>query len=192
MRRILINFVVEQTGYPAEIVEMNADLEADLGIDSIKKAQLFGELREYFEITPTEDLTLDDFATLRDVMSFLQGTHPKAKSATEAVVNSAPTSSTPGLDDHGNGKPGDANSILQAVSQILKERNMADAVKANLTGNTRLIDDVGLDSVGMLDLITAVEKQFNITISLEDLEIESLNRSGTFADLVARKLAEKT
>ena len=194
LESFLINFVVEQTGYPAEIVEMDADLEADLGIDSIKKAQLFGELREFFEITPTEDLTLDDFATLRDVMSFLQGTHPKSKSATEAVVSSAPTSSTPGLDDHGNGKPkpGDANSILQAVSQILKERNMADTVKANLTGNTRLIDDVGLDSVGMLDLITAVEKQFNITINLEDLEIESLNRSGTFADLVARKLAEKT
>ena len=41
----LINFVVEQTGYPTEVVELDADLEADLGIDSIKKAQLFGELR---------------------------------------------------------------------------------------------------------------------------------------------------
>ncbi len=51
---------------------MDADLEADLGIDSIKKAQLFGELREYFDITLTEDLTLDDFSTLRDVMKFLQ------------------------------------------------------------------------------------------------------------------------
>ena len=41
----LINFVVEQTGYPPEVVELDADLEADLGIDSIKKAQLFGELQ---------------------------------------------------------------------------------------------------------------------------------------------------
>ncbi len=39
-----INFVIEQTGYPPEIVRLDADLEADLGIDSIKKAQLFGEL----------------------------------------------------------------------------------------------------------------------------------------------------
>ena len=36
-----VNFVVEQTGYPAEMVELEADLEADLGIDSIKKAQLW-------------------------------------------------------------------------------------------------------------------------------------------------------
>jgi len=40
----LIDFVVEQTGYPREIVELDADLEADLGIDSIRKAQLFGEI----------------------------------------------------------------------------------------------------------------------------------------------------
>ena len=44
LEKFLINFVVEQTGYPPEIVELDADLEADLGIDSIKKAQLFGEL----------------------------------------------------------------------------------------------------------------------------------------------------
>ena len=35
-----IDFVIEQTGYPREIVELDADLEADLGIDSIRKAQL--------------------------------------------------------------------------------------------------------------------------------------------------------
>ncbi len=43
--------MVEQTGYPAEVVDLDADLEADLGIDSIKKAQLFGELQEYFDIS---------------------------------------------------------------------------------------------------------------------------------------------
>ena len=45
----------------------------DLGIDSIKKAQLFGELSEYFEVQVTEELSLDDFPTLRHVMNFLAG-----------------------------------------------------------------------------------------------------------------------
>ena len=71
LEKFLINFVVEQTGYPPEVVELDADLEADLGIDSIKKAQLFGELPEYFDVTPTENLTLDDFPTLRHVLNFL-------------------------------------------------------------------------------------------------------------------------
>ena len=191
----LINFVVEQTGYPPEIVELDADLEADLGVDSIKKAQLFGELREYFEfdVTPTESLALDDFSTLRDVMIFLQGAHPQSKSATDASVPPAPTSSSINSTAHRNGKPvsTDERSILKTLSRIIMERSMANDVKASLTSTTRLIDDLGLDSVGMLDLISAVEQHYAISISLEDLEIESLNNSGAFASLIGRKLAEK-
>ena len=71
LEKFLINFVVEQTGYPPEVVELDADLEADLGIDSIKKAQLFGELAEYFDVQPDENMTLDDFPTLRHVVNFL-------------------------------------------------------------------------------------------------------------------------
>ncbi|MBQ3350574.1 MAG: hypothetical protein IJG38_09265 [Thermoguttaceae bacterium] len=63
----LINFVVEQTGYPEEMVEMDIDLEGELGIDSIKKAQLFGELSEKYELVPLGDMSLDDFKTLRDI-----------------------------------------------------------------------------------------------------------------------------
>ena len=49
---VLVSFVVEHTGYPPEIVELDADLEADLGIDSIKKAQMFGEIGEQFVVVP--------------------------------------------------------------------------------------------------------------------------------------------
>jgi acyl carrier protein len=69
--KFLVDFVVEHTGYPPEIVELDADLEADLGIDSIKKAQLFGELGEYFDVRPSEDLSLDSFPTLRHVLNYL-------------------------------------------------------------------------------------------------------------------------
>jgi acyl transferase domain-containing protein/NAD(P)-dependent dehydrogenase (short-subunit alcohol dehydrogenase family) len=84
LEKFLIHFVVEHTGYPEEVVELDADLEADLGIDSIKKAQLFGELREYFDITPDANLTLDDFPTLRHVLSYLRGDAPDGTTTTVA------------------------------------------------------------------------------------------------------------
>jgi acyl carrier protein len=71
LKSFLIGFVVEQTGYPEEIVELDADLEGDLGIDSIKKAQLFGELNERFEVKVQDNMSLDDFPTLRHVMDYL-------------------------------------------------------------------------------------------------------------------------
>jgi acyl carrier protein len=67
----LINFVIDQTGYPPEVVDLDVDLESDLGIDSIKKAQLFGEIGQYFDIKPNENLTLDQFPTLKSVKDFL-------------------------------------------------------------------------------------------------------------------------
>ena len=79
----MINFVVEQTGYPPEVVELDVDLEADLGIDSIKKAQLFGELAEYFDVQPTENMTLDDFPTLRHVVELPGRKRLKKKLNTE-------------------------------------------------------------------------------------------------------------
>ncbi len=97
LEKFLINFVVEQTGYPPEVVELDADLEADLGIDSIKKAQLFGELAEYFDVQPTENMTLDDFPTLRHVMNFLAGAPTKGPTAAAptAPVAAAPTFTQP-------------------------------------------------------------------------------------------------
>ncbi len=78
LESFLVQFVIDQTGYPPEIVRLDADLEADLGIDSIKKAQLFGELGEYFDVTPSDDLRLDQFPTLRHVLDFLKGVPGKA------------------------------------------------------------------------------------------------------------------
>ena len=91
LEKFLINFVVEQTGYPPEVVELDADLEADLGIDSIKKAQLFGELAEYFDVAPDENMTLDDFPTLRHVLNFLRGAPAKIDLTADAPTAAVPT-----------------------------------------------------------------------------------------------------
>ena len=71
LEKFLVNFVVEQTGYPRDVVQLDADLEADLGIDSIKQAQLFGELREYFELPTTNNSSLMNCRTLGQIVQLL-------------------------------------------------------------------------------------------------------------------------
>ncbi|MFM8537402.1 MAG: beta-ketoacyl synthase N-terminal-like domain-containing protein, partial [Planctomycetaceae bacterium] len=71
LETFLIDFVVEQTGYPREIVELDADLEADLGIDSIRKAQLVGEIGLKYGLTADDDVSLDAFPTLRHLLEYL-------------------------------------------------------------------------------------------------------------------------
>lgn len=75
----LIDFVVEQTGYPSEMIELEWDIEADLGIDSIKKAQLFGELREFFDLESHRQFSLNKFKSLQDIVNLLENTPGKAE-----------------------------------------------------------------------------------------------------------------
>jgi acyl transferase domain-containing protein/acyl carrier protein len=70
---LLIDYVIDQTGYTPDIVDLDADLEADLGLDSIKLAQLIGQMREQFNL---QSLTLESigqnrFRTLRAIREFL-------------------------------------------------------------------------------------------------------------------------
>ena len=60
-----------------------------------------------------------------------------------------------------------------------------------LTGDSRLIDGLGLDSISMLELVTAIEEEFDITIDFEELDIEVLNVARSFAALIGRKIAER-
>jgi acyl transferase domain-containing protein/acyl carrier protein/NAD(P)-dependent dehydrogenase (short-subunit alcohol dehydrogenase family) len=64
------DFIVEHTGYPPEMIELDWDLEADLGIDSIKQVQLFGELRELFEVDP-ERLSAGQVRSIRQIVELL-------------------------------------------------------------------------------------------------------------------------
>jgi acyl transferase domain-containing protein/acyl carrier protein len=71
LETFLIDFVVEQTGYPREIVELDADLEADLGIDSIRKAHLVGEIGLKYGLSADDDVSFDAFPTLRHMLEYL-------------------------------------------------------------------------------------------------------------------------
>ncbi|MFF4227957.1 beta-ketoacyl synthase N-terminal-like domain-containing protein, partial [Streptomyces sp. NPDC001820] len=46
----LLDVVAQKTGYPADMLELDMDIEADLGIDSIKRVEIMGVLQERFAL----------------------------------------------------------------------------------------------------------------------------------------------
>lgn len=71
IEKFLLDYVVDLTGYPREVVQMDWDLEADLGIDSIKRVQLFGELKDLFGMEASEK-ELIQFRTLDEIARFVR------------------------------------------------------------------------------------------------------------------------
>ena len=55
MAKGLLSVVSDKTGYPPEMLELNMDMEADLGIDSIKKVEIMGAMRELYPHMPKAD-----------------------------------------------------------------------------------------------------------------------------------------
>ncbi|MFJ3892416.1 SDR family oxidoreductase [Streptomyces sp. NPDC090083] len=59
--RVVLEIISERTGYPVDMIEPGLDLEADLSIDSIKRAEIAGELAGRLGIGGgTDVVTLDD------------------------------------------------------------------------------------------------------------------------------------
>ena len=85
MRKVLA-IVAEKTGYPPEMLEMDLDLEADLGVDTVKQAEVFAAVREAYGIARQESLKLRDFPTLAHVVKFVYDFRPDLKPAAAAVA----------------------------------------------------------------------------------------------------------
>ncbi len=64
--------VAEMTGYPAELLEPDLDLEADLGVDTVKQAEVFAAVREQYGVERDESLQLRDFPTLNHVAAWVR------------------------------------------------------------------------------------------------------------------------
>ena len=63
--------IAEKTGYPAEMLDVNLDLEADLGVDTVKQAELFAMVRAHYNIPRQDDLRLSEYNTIQKVIDFI-------------------------------------------------------------------------------------------------------------------------
>jgi len=86
----LLDIVSEKTGYPAEMLDLTMDMEADLGIDSIKRVEILGALQDLHPDLP--EFSADALAELRtlgqivDYMAAQTGTDRKKAIATNSLV----------------------------------------------------------------------------------------------------------
>ena len=74
---ILLNIVAEKTGYPNDMLELNMDLEADLGIDSIKRVEILGALQENLPDLQIQADELADRRTLGEILETFSADPPK-------------------------------------------------------------------------------------------------------------------
>ncbi len=169
VKATILAIVADKTGYPSDMLEMDLDLEADLGIDTVKQAETFAAVRAAYDIPRDEKLRLRDFATLGRVVQFVYDHRPdlaraKAQPAepTPAARASAPAPAPPAT------AASDAADAADAADDGVKATILA--IVADKTGypsdmlemDLDLEADLGIDTVKQAETFAAVRAAYDI------------------------------
>jgi NAD(P)-dependent dehydrogenase (short-subunit alcohol dehydrogenase family) len=116
----LLEVIAEKTGYPTEMLELDMALDADLGIDSIKRVEILSALQERLPDAPAvKPEHLGTLHTLRHIAAFLAGADGPASGGREPPVE-APRAITPHQETNGapprpTASPSLDRSVLRTV-----------------------------------------------------------------------------
>ncbi len=154
----VVGIVAEMTGYPPELLDVDLDLEADLGVDTVKQAEVFAAVREKFDIERDDNVALRDFPTLTHVIGWVRdktGIQPTAAPAAAAPAPAAAPVATPATDT----APA-ADEVTDAVVGIVAE--MTGYPPELLDVDLDLEADLGVDTVKQAEVFAAVRDRFGV------------------------------
>ncbi|GAB1133773.1 MAG: hypothetical protein WLagBPW_38340 [Shewanella algae] len=74
VEELMLQVVADKTGYPTEMLELGMDMEADLGIDSIKRVEILGTVQDALPELPQLDAaSLSECRTLGQIIDCFAG-----------------------------------------------------------------------------------------------------------------------
>lgn len=185
----VLSIVAEKTGYPREVIELDMNLEADLGIDSIKRVEILAAVQDRMPGVPSVGAEeLGRLTTLREVVQRLGASDASpAESTTATAVDEVPSAirartATPAetmapLSPPTEAPPGvDWESILFRV--VAEKTGYPVEI---LSREMHLEADLGIDSIKRVEILSALtEEQPELGV----LSPEVLARLATLSDVL--------
>ena len=156
----VLTIVAEKTGYPQDMLDLDLDLEADLGIDTVKQAETFAAIREAFEIPFQEGLNLHAYPTLASVISFVHTMRPDLAPVTQAPQPVAAVQSAPASTVAAEDIVADIDEVTGKVLAIVAEKTGYPQDMLDL--DLDLEADLGVDTVKQAETFAAIREAFEI------------------------------
>ncbi len=142
--KVLLNIVSEKTGYPIEMLDLEMNLDSDLGIDSIKRVEILSALQEAMPdlpmVSPDE---LGQLQTLRSITELFIS--EQTENVPASTILSAPQTI--------NNDNGFAETLLEVVA----DKTGYPTEMLNLDMN--LDSDLGIDSIKRVEILSAIQER---------------------------------
>ena len=176
----LLTVVSEKTGYPEEMLDLSMGLDADLGIDSIKRVEILSALQERLPeapaITPEH---LGEIQTLGQIVDFLSGSVETsgglAAETVSRVVAATENGATAGTDNGLTAEPTNSVRVEPTNGVVADMANGATAEATNGAGGALDIAEVLLAVVA--EKTGYPVDMLDVSMNLDaDLGIDSIKR----------------
>ncbi|GAA2608096.1 SDR family NAD(P)-dependent oxidoreductase [Actinomadura fulvescens] len=166
---VLLEIVADKTGYPADMLELGMEMEADLGIDSIKRVEILGGLKERYPDAATvgpeemaELRTLDDIVALIEPDAARPAAVPKAPQVDAAVIT---------------------RDLLAIVAD--KTGYPADMLELGM----EMEADLGIDSIKRVEILGGLKERYPDAATVGPEEMAELRTLDDIVALLAPQLA---
>jgi NAD(P)-dependent dehydrogenase (short-subunit alcohol dehydrogenase family)/acyl carrier protein len=162
----------EVTRYPLEILDPEAGLEEDLGIDSVKLGEVFSVLRERFSLAQEIEVPRDNLRTIASIAQALE-VHVlppvAANSRTTVKLNGAtaehqPVQTTP-ITSPLPSELRSTDSTVEKLRDVFAE--VTRYPKEILDPDSGLEEDLGIDSVKLGEVFSVLRQQYRIPEGLD-------------------------
>ena len=175
-RNSILDVVAEKTGYPRNVLTPTMSLDKDLGIDSIKRVEIFSALAEIFpSLSSLPAAEANSLETLEQIEALLiaGSTHEKA---IPAIISREGAKIDPNPVGNTQEHPNNAAAIFSVIAD--KTGYPTEALNPSL----RMDEDLGIDSIKRVEIFSAIQERFpHAPIG----EPETLVRLRSIGDLIA-------
>ncbi len=189
--RALLAVVAEKTGYPAEMLELSMDMEADLGIDSIKRVEIMWAVQEKFPELPQLGISeLGELRTLEQIVEFMKDllpaiADPSIRPTAEIEPETAPLPRT--SEGNGNGDSRSASGLEDSLLKIIGEKTGYPPEMLEMSMD--LEADLGIDSIKRVEIMWAVQEKYPDLPQVGSAEMSELRTLRQIADHLGKLLS---
>jgi malonyl CoA-acyl carrier protein transacylase/acyl carrier protein len=188
LMQILLRLVSDRTGYPVEMLGLDQDLEAELGIDSIKRVEILGALQKTLP-SPLAASIQERMESLTRVKSLNSMVEQVLSSLPMVAPTPAPTVQTPTSVGAQSLTPlPDKITLTQTLLTLVSDRTGYPTEMLGLDQD--LEAELGIDSIKRVEILGALQKSLPkpLAASIQS-DMDSLTRVKSLNGIVEKLLA---
>ncbi|MDT8443757.1 MAG: SDR family NAD(P)-dependent oxidoreductase [Desulfuromonadales bacterium] len=166
---VLLRVIAEKTGYPQEMLELEMTLDADLGIDSIKRVEILSALQE--ELPEAPAVRPEDLGTLQTLGQIIDhltaGMSPTPPLSAVAAVS----------------RVADNSRITSVLLEVIAEKTgyPQDMLELEMALDT----DLGIDSIKRVEILSALQEKLPEAPAVRPEDLGVLQTLGQIVDHLA-------